>query len=439
MKVRLLHLVVTIGLSTVVAGVGGVAATYWVIEDEVQDLLDDDLEAQSELFAQVLAAKGALVSPEELEALIQPIFEWDQEETLWVNVYDPATGRHVSNLDHSLPVPAPGARKLDLALQGHRWIGYQHHHPAGPVVQLLHRRDRYQEVREEVLEGAAIPALAVTGVNLLLLAGLTLLFLGPLTRLASELEQRKAESLAPVAVKTPAHEVRVLRDVMNRLMADVEIVLRREREFASDVAHELRTPLATLKLELSSDSPDGEALKSEVDRLVALVNQLLTLARLQRTHWRESFERVALDGLYAGHLRELSSRLREKGLSLHADLRQAEVSGDRMLLEVLLGNLIDNAVHHCPPGTEVDVELVETGSEVVLRVRDTGPGMPLHHLESLNAGFTRLDQRSQGLGLGLTICHKIAEVHGASLTFAARADGTSGLEVHVRFPRLRPS
>lgn len=249
MNIRLLNLVVVISVSTLVAGVGGVLATYWVIEDEIQDLLDDDLEAQSELLAQVLAAEEGLISAERLETLIKSIFEYDQEETLWVNVYDTRKGTHVSNLDYEMVPPEPGRRTLEIEHMGQHWFGYQHNEPGGPTVQLLHRLDRYREVREEVMESAALPAMAVASVNLLLLACLTFLFLRPLTRLASELENRDPDSLSPIRVRTSAHEVVVLRDALNRLMSDVLSVLNREREFASDVAHELRTPLTTLKLE----------------------------------------------------------------------------------------------------------------------------------------------------------------------------------------------
>ncbi|MGE0623764.1 MAG: ATP-binding protein [Pseudomonadales bacterium] len=436
MKIRLLHLVLVIGISTLAAGVGGVLATYWVIEDEVQDLLDDDLEAQSELLAQVLAAESGMISAERLEMLIRPIFELDQEETLWVNVYDPVSGRQVSNLDHALPPPVPGERKLNVELMGYRWFGYQHSEPDGTTVQLLHRIDRYHEVREEFLEVAAVPAAAVTVVNLLLLAGLTLLFLRPTTRLAADLERRRPDALQPLVLRTRAHEVAVLRDALNGLMADVDTVLNREREFASDVAHELRTPLTTLKLELESGRPDYAALRSEVDRLVSLVSQLLTLARLQRPQWREAMEDVNLRALCASQLLLLETIAEESQMNLHQDLDEAHVSGNPGLLEILLRNLVGNAIRHCPPGTRIDVRLHTEASTVALIIADDGPGVEPDRQAGFNAGYSRLDRRSAGLGLGLAICQKIAEVHGATLEFRNRQDGRSGLEVVVRFAIL---
>lgn len=100
-------------------------------------------------------------------------------------------------------------------------------------------------------------------------------------------------------------------------------------------------------------------------------------------------------------------------------------------------NLISNVSRHCPPGSRVAVELAATDARAVLTLSDTGPGIGETHRAQLNAGHTRLDRRTEGLGLGLAICQKIAEVHEASLTFHARSDGAPGVVVRVVFPLLR--
>ncbi len=434
MNVKLPHLAVVLGVTTLLASVGGVLGTYLVVEEEVQELLDEDLDEHVEFLARVLAMQEGLISVTQLQALIEPAFEADQEETLWVNVYYPATGAHVSNLPHSLPMPASESGQITLELQEHLWFGYQHSVPGGPIVQLLHRADRYHEVREEVLEDVALPALLAGGSNLLLLGGILYLALWPVTRLVRQLESRRSDSLQPLVIATPTREAAVLRDAINGFLADIRRVLGRERDFASDVAHELRTPLTTLKLELSSEMPDVDALRAEAERLSRLVNQLLILARLQGTHWRETFVVVDLKRLCADRITSTRAELAEAGIALDAHLERAQVRGDEVLLDVLLRNLLENVKRHCPPGTHADVVLSGHEDRVVLIVRDSGPGVDAEGLKRLNIGASRLDRRSEGLGLGHTICQKIAAIHDASLEFRARDHGV-GLEVRIVFPR----
>lgn len=441
MRFKLLHLAAFVAVSTLFAGLGGVVATYWVVQDEVRDLLDDDLEVQAEFLADLLGAGAGTLSASRLQSYIDRAFQLDEDdrddlqEATWINVYDPDSGQHLSNFQHGLPLAQRGSGSVTLRFQGHDWHGYQHDQAGGPVVQLLHRADRFEEVREEVLEGVALPAVAVGAVNLGLLIGLTYMALWPLTRLVRQLEARRPDALAPLVVSTPAREVAVLQEALNGFINDVDLVLNRERDFASDVAHELRTPLTTLRLEISSDAPDLTAMRSEVERLIGLVSQLLTLARLQRASWHEVSERVALHGLVDGLIRALASEARTADMPVRARLAPAWIVGDEVLLGILLRNLIGNVQRHCPVGTLVEVQVEAGADKALLRVRDSGPGVEPDYLRDLNAGVTRLDSRRHGSGLGISICRKIADIHRASLTLGNRQDGQSGLEVLVAFPR----
>jgi signal transduction histidine kinase len=440
MKFKLLHLAAFVAVSTLFAGLGGVVATYWVVQDEVRDLLDDDLEVQAEFLAEVLSAEAGTLSASRLQSYIDRAFQLDEgdrddlQEATWINVYDPDSGQHLSNFQHGLPLGQRGSGSVTLRFQSHDWHGYQHDQAGGPVVQLLHRADRFEEVREEVLEGVALPAVAVGAVNLALLAGLTFMALWPLTRLVKQLEVRRPDALAPLVVSTPAREVAVLQEALNGFINDVEAILSRERDFASDVAHELRTPLTTLRLELSSDSPDLAALKSEVERLIGLISQLLTLARLQRASWHEVSELVALHVLVDGLIRSLASEARTAGIPVRARSSPAWIVGDEVLLGILVRNLVDNVQRHCPAGTLVEVSVEAHADKAVLRILDNGPGVEADYLKELNAGVTRLDSRRHGSGLGISICRKIADIHHASLTLGNRQDGQSGLEIVVLIP-----
>src|SRR5690606_27804512 len=355
------------------------------------------------------------------------------EETLWVTVYDLRTGRSVSNFPHDLPLHDPERELVRRSHDGHDWRGYQSDE-GHVVVQMLRREDLYREVQADVLEDIVTPTAIASAVSLLLLALFIAFSLGPLTRFARQIEARNARSLEPITVRAPAQEVRVLRDALNRLMEGVSATLERERRFASDVAHELRTPLTTLKLELAGPEPDLDTARAEVDRLSRLVGQLLTLARLDGGEWQRQFTRVSLDGLFARLVDEHRERFRDAGIDLDARFEPVQVEGDATLLEGLLRNPPDNVLRHFPAGAQAEVVLRTAGQGARLTVADTGPGIPGDERSRMSQGFTRLDSRSTGLGLGLAICRRIADVHGASLAFEAREDGAPGLVVAVTFP-----
>lgn len=433
MKLRLSHLALLIAVTTVAAAIGGVVATYRVAGEELRDVLDDDLEQQCRMLARLLDAQPGGVNGDALERLLEKSFRPEDEETLWVSVYDLATGDLASNQPHPLPLGSPDSGSISLQWDGHEWQGHQRRE-GDLVVQMLRRTDLYEEVQDEVLEDITAPAVAGSAVNLLLLAALIGFLLWPLTRLVRQLETRNADSLAPLDLASAAAEVSLLVDTVNRLMSGVDAVLQRERRFANDVAHELRTPLTTLKVELAGPEPDLPAIRLEVDRLARLTEQLLTLARLEQGRWRASFSRVALDEVWSRVSGRLAGTLEGAGIALTSEIRPTPVEGDGTLLQALMQNLVGNVLRHCPAGTGLHVTIGTEAGQATLCVRDTGPGIPAAQREQMNTGFTRLDSRSEGLGLGLAICRRIAEVHGATLRFLANDGGAPGLRVEVRFP-----
>jgi signal transduction histidine kinase len=433
MTFRLSHLAVLLAVTTVLTAIGGAVATYRVADAEFRDVLEDDLEDQSELLAHLLGQDSLRLSEGTLETLLRETFESDQDETLWVNVYDLRTRKHVSNLRHELALASERSGSARLEAHGYHWHGYQHRE-GDLVVQLLRRDDRYRELQAEILEDITTPVVVGSAVNLLLLGALMALLLWPLTRLVRGLEARDADSLTPLVLKTPATEIAMLRDTLNRLIGRVSAVLQRERQFASDVAHELRTPLTTLKLELADPDADPSILKAEVDRIARLIAQLLTLARLEEGLWRERFGRVGLDDIGRRVSARFADRIADSGMTLRTDLHPATVAGDEALLEILLENLLTNAIKHCPPRCEIDLRVRMESGGPVLELSDTGPGIAEEQRERLTRRFARLDHKQEGLGLGLAICHKIVQAHGATLAFHARDDGRPGLRVVVTFP-----
>ena len=305
------------------------------------------------------------------------------------------------------------------------------------------------EAREEIVEAlgdalvwplaTALPALALAvwlGVG----AGLR-----PLGALGRELGRRGPQDLAPLdAARTPA-EIAPLVDELNRLFARIGEALERERRLTADAAHELRTPLAVLSTQAqvarraSSEAARDEALEALVagaERAARLVEQMLTLARLESGESAGAAQPVALRALAREVLAEAAPFAHAKGIELElAEGPAPAVNGHAGLLGILLRNLVDNAVRYTAPGDAVRVTLSDERAGVRLEVSDNGPGVPPQALGRLGERFHRIEDAGEtGSGLGLSIVRRIAELHGGRVRFGA-GPGGRGLAVSVELPR----
>jgi two-component system, OmpR family, sensor histidine kinase QseC len=268
--------------------------------------------------------------------------------------------------------------------------------------------------------------------------------LRPLRRVAAEIAQRSPTQLQPIALEDIPEEVQPIAESLNQLLQRLEQALESERRFTANAAHELRTPLAGLlvqaqvALRAASDGERTHALEQIVrvaDRSTRLVNQLLTLARLDPDTAERLHTPTDLGLLAEVVLAEYGQIALEKGVDLGLDnASHGTVLGSHGALQVLLRNLLDNAIRHTPAGGGVEVSIRENDSEVALIVADDGPGIPPSERERVFDRFHRPPgSNGPGCGLGLSIVHRIAELHGATI----RLDQTyerGGLRVTVMFP-----
>jgi len=243
------------------------------------------------------------------------------------------------------------------------------------------------------------------------------------------------------------------RDEIGQLSASFDDLLdrlgeafARERQFISDASHELKTPLTSIDANAQmllrwGDRDEAirteslETIVRESGSLAGMVDGMLTLAKADRGDALPK-ERIALAGIAEEAVRSAMRRAKEKGLALRFEREDdGFVDGEPHLLRQLAGNLIDNAVKFTDAG-EVVATVARDGSDVVLRVRDTGPGVPEGERAQIFERFYRADPaRSRvvpGTGLGLAIVRSIARVHGAAVTFE-EAPGGGSLFV-ARFP-----
>lgn len=251
----------------------------------------------------------------------------------------------------------------------------------------------------------------------------------PLKELASELSERRADNLAPVSRAVP-QETQTLVDALNRLFARVQTSIEREQRFTSDAAHELRSPLAALKVQAEvlalSDTAEQpyhlQQIQQSLNRAEHLINQLLTLARLDPEQGLKNTAPINWERLSSQVLQNTNLSAREKRIRLKREFLAEPplLQGDDALLQLMLRNLLDNAVRYSPENSEVGLYFHADRIEV----RDQGTGIAPEHLSWIKERFYRpAGQNAQGSGLGLSIAEHIAKLHGLTLKLENRDGG----------------
>lgn len=268
-----------------------------------------------------------------------------------------------------------------------------------------------------------------------------------LDKIAKEVADREPEYLKPVDVKNIPPEIKPVIDEINQLLERIAQSLEREQRFAADAAHELRTPLAALKThaQVASQTTDPQErqfalahLLQGVDRSTHIVQQLLTLSRLTpgASHL-EGLAKISLSKIVTDIMAQLAPTAIEKNIdiALHSPNHPIYIQGHFTALNILVRNLVDNAIRYTPENGKVDVELIETPDKVVLRVVDNGPGIPSELRSRVFERFYRvLGNKSPGSGLGLAIVQQIANLHGAAVKLSSPSQGT-GLVIEVFFSK----
>ena len=271
--------------------------------------------------------------------------------------------------------------------------------------------------------------------------------LSPLRRVAQAISERHPANLSPLTLTIKARELTPIVNEINRLMHTLADTIAREKQFTNEAAHELRTPLAVLRIHsenlmAAEDEHEREqALRKmllALDRSDRLIRQLLTQARIDN---QQALALVPLDlsALLQGALAALAPLALKKGQQLSLDGEEhLQVMGQAVLMDLMFSNLIDNALRYTPADGEIAVLVTSEGNRVRVDIRDSGPGIPASALPRLCERFFRVNpQQGDGVGLGMAIVRRIAELHGADLDVHNRPQG--GLEVSIWLPIPHPA
>ena len=294
----------------------------------------------------------------------------------------------------------------------------------------LNHRDVQRGVQKEIREAVAslaLPSLVIITLSLLLCRQAIKWITRPLSDLQQELERRGENNLEPVPFKPSVSEIDAVTLAINRLVSRLTVSLERERLFTADVAHELRTPLAGLRLHLElierKHRIDVKPLIDRLDQMTLSVSQLLQLARVGHAFTAGNYQQVALRQQVLLPMKEELQRMlapHQQQLQF-APLAEVKVRGDATLLQLVLRNLVENAHRYSPHGSTITVG-VSAGPEPTLTVADEGPGIDDSKRGELSKAFVRMDSRYGGIGLGLSIVTRIVQLHKGEFHLDNRPD-----------------
>jgi two-component system sensor histidine kinase QseC len=433
---------VAAALVIVVTGLIG----YFMASHEAEELMDGHLAQEARLLMALTRSRD--LNLEDLRRQLAYI------ETEPRDSYEPKIEFQIGDAAGTILLRSEGAPRIpvmgvvgysEIEREGVAWRIFNLSAPELPyrvqVAQSLQIRER---VAVEVATQVVWPLAIILPALILLLYYAVRRGLLPLEELAAEVGRFTPDSIQPLSGDRAPQEARPLVLAINRLLARLTVALEGERRFTADAAHELRTPLAALKVHsevaLASDEPEVRThalrqVRRGVNRAGHLVEQLLRLARLDPLAGvpepsrfdlvqcvREEVAQDASQGLSGDHT-----------LVFEGPETVLPITGDPALVGIVLRNLLDNAQRYSPAGTPVTVRLHAQAGSVVLEVLDRGPGVSDDELRRLTERFFRgSSPGAEGSGLGLAIVRRIAELHGAELSIANREGG--GLQARLVFP-----
>jgi two-component system sensor histidine kinase TctE len=430
-------------LATLLAG-GWV--TYQVAEDVVSRAYDQNLLNLAKGVANRVAIDGDAVRLT-LSFEAEAVLRTDTVDKIYFRVRD-ASGRIVAG-DADLPLPEAlvqdqRPRFYEAAYQDQEIRGVRLHTLQGGTdfyVTVAETRGKRRKAINELLLGFATALfLVLTAVAVVVRIGLPS-GLAPLQRVQEKLAARSGHDLSPFDLAGVPVEVSEVMLALNAMLARLRDANAAQRQFLQDAAHQLRTPLANLQVQVElirTGAPDPAALNrlhTSITRITRLTNQLLALARA------EAGDRLMADASQV-RLADLIDDMVEEWLRI-ADARNIDfgvqrepvtITGDPTLLRELIANLVDNALKYTPEGGRVTLRCTRTTNAVEIEVTDSGPGIPAERREEVFERFTRLPATAvSGSGLGLSIAREIVRAHDGNVWIEAGPGGI-GTGLRVRLP-----
>lgn len=432
-RILLIWLLGGILASTLVAGL--IAYVYAL--HNADDLFDRQL------------AHVAVNLPLNIQPQPEPPDNGDPYDDILIQIRD-VNGKPVYPIRPSLLIPPLPRGYQTLEFNDVSWRVYTDEQ-SGRVVQVAQSEDVRRRLAAGLAFRATLPFLALLPLLAAIIWRAVDYSTASMLGIARAVERRSAEALDPLPVERIPGEMQPMVSALNDLLARLGEALTAQRSFIADAAHELRSPVTALKLQLqlierARDPAQREAafvkIRERVERIAHLVEQLLQLAREEPHGPTRAARPVALGPLLQGIVDDELPLAEANGVRLVCAESAADgadpvsapvVAGQPESLRVLFGNLVDNAVRYCARGGRVEVRIGMHAGRPWVEVEDDGPGIPPGERERVFDRFHRLEGSNViGSGLGLAIVRTIAERHAARVSLHDGAGGR-GLLVRVEF------
>ncbi|MCC7098518.1 MAG: sensor histidine kinase N-terminal domain-containing protein [Rubrivivax sp.] len=442
------------------------ALTWFVAQGLANKPFDRTLEYNAYALAELLSVQDGQVRLN----LSQPatgVLRADESDIVYFQVLAPSGALLAGERDLPAPPlddPAPDEVRLrDAELHGtdvrvaYIWVHLPEAGPVPALVQVGETRSKRSVLATEIIKGVLLPQLLVLPLALLLVWLALTRGIRPLHQLEERIRKRRSGDLSALDTEAVPIEVAPLVDSVNDLLGRLHESMATQKRFLADAAHQLKTPLAGLRMQADLAQRDGTSTDELKQSLLQIgrasvrathtVNQLLALARAEGGAASLQLQRVNLAQVVVDAVHDSVPRALERHLDLgydgaDADSPRAVLEGNATLLKELVRNLLDNAINYTPSNSEqpgvVTARVITDpfGQVLLLQVENTGPGIAAAERELVFQPFYRpLGTEADGSGLGLSIVREIARQHGAQVQLEELAPGTAqpGARFTVRF------
>lgn len=429
------RLIIYVSVFSMLLGCLLVFSAYRIALEEINEILDAQM--------QNLAERVAEHDPQPIRS------EFDQhkryhEEDLFVDVWTYQSNAHQTHQLKLLVAPQPKAGFYTHRTQQDEWHTYIL--PlADRQIQVSQQESVRQHLAAELASSMFIPYLVFIPFALIALGWLIQRSLNPLEKFKKELAKRDAFELSPISQMPYPEEIAPTIIEMNQLFERISLSQQEQRQFIADAAHELRTPITALNLQMQillQKFPQDDALQNlskGLIRIQHLVSQLLSLAKQDASVFElERKQHFDLKQVATNCVEQLVHLAMQKDIDLGMEQQQSiALYSLEPTVHSIIFNLIDNAIKYTPAQGMINVSVFEHAGQAVVQVEDSGPGIDPALYEQIRKRFYRIYNHEEiGSGLGLAIVDKAAAHIGARLDFA-KSETLGGLKVTMQIP-LRP-
>jgi signal transduction histidine kinase len=427
------QLYVSLILLLTAAGIGGGISAYFVSRQEPDAFLDGQLR-QIALYVGDVGRAAPAIDPS------APTL--DPDDAIVIQIWN-GSGMPVRLSHPAIDIPRQVATGFSNTIGANdSWRTYTLVSP-NRIVQVSQRSSVRGEMATDSALRAIVPVLALIPLSWLVVGGVINRILKPVTRLAESVRRRPAGSSEPLDLAGLPSEVVPVVSAVNELLERQHDLLESRQRFVADAAHQLRTPLTALRLQVENlgraETQDEVAglvgdIQAGLGRMTMLTNQLLKLARVDQPAGEAALRQHDLSEIVRDVVAEALPLAESLGIDLGLNANEATpVRCAREDVRIMIGNLVDNAIRYTRPGGQVDVTVEGRNGKAVVTVADTGPGIPEPDLARVFDRFFRVSTtRSEGSGLGLSIARVIADRSKAKICLANRA-ASGGLIAEVEF------